>query len=144
MLLDFTAPIVPYEGVGEIKLYSTRDMMSQILKLEGTETLVINESWIRYDIQNSIELFFHMKNDKLFRITTLENFKGKLFEGIEIGTTEEDMLKMEPTFVYNEFEEVWESKKGVFIEMDARTNKVKWISIFIPELDFENFEEGKW
>lgn len=144
MLLDFTAPIVPYEGVGEIKLYSTRDMMSEILKLEGTETLVINESWIRYDIQNSIELFFHMKNDKLFRITTLENFKGKLFEGIEIGTTEEDMLKMEPTFVYNEFEEVWESKKGVFIEIDARTNKVKWISIFIPELDFESFEEGKW
>lgn len=54
------------------------------------------------------------------------------------------MLEIEPSFVYNEFEEVWESDKGVFIEMDAETNRVRWISVYIPELDLENFEECNW
>ena len=106
--------------------------------------MVINENWIRYDIKNSVELFFHLGNNKLFRITTLDNYKGRLFEKIGVGTTEQEMLEIEPSFVYNEFEEVWESDKGVFIEMDAETNKVRWISVYIPELDLESFEECNW
>ena len=144
MLLDNTAPIIPFRGFGDIKLYSTRDELSDLLSLNNVETMFINENWIRYDIQNSVELFFHLGNDKLFRITTLDNYKGKLFEKIGVGTTAEDMLKFEPSFIYDDFEEVWESDKGVFIEMDAETNKVRWISVYIPELDLENFEDCKW
>ena len=33
---------------------------------------------------------------------------------------------------------------NLFIEMDAETNKVRWISVYIPELDLENFEDCKW
>lgn len=144
MLLDITAPIIPFKGFGEIKLYSTRDELSDLLSLNNVEATVINDNWIRYDIQNSVELFFHLGNNKLFRITTLDNYKGKLFEKIGVGTTEEEMLKIESSFVYDDFEEVWESDKGVFIEMDAETNMVRWISIYIPELDLENFEECRW
>ena len=46
------------------------------------------------------------------------------------------MLKFEPSFIYDDFEEVWESDKDVFIEMDAETNKVRWISVYIPEVGF--------
>ena len=144
MLLDITAPIIPFKGFGEIKLYSTRDELSDLLSLNNVEAMVINENWIRYDIQNSVELFFHLGNNKLFRIITLDNYKGRLFEKIGVGTTEQKMLEIEPSFVYNEFEEVWESDKGVFIEMDAETNRVRWISVYIPELDLENFEECNW
>ena len=144
MVLDIAASIIPFKGFGEIKLYSTRDELNDLLSLNNVETTVINENWIRYDIQNSVELFFHLKNNKLFRITTLDGYKGKLFEKIGVGTTEVELLKIEPSFVYNDFEEVWESEKGVFIEMDAETNTVRWISIYIPELDLENFEECKW
>lgn len=52
--------------------------------------------------------------------------------------------RFEPSFIYDDFEEVWESDKGVFIEMDAETNKVRWISVYISELDLENFEDCKW
>lgn len=55
----------------------------------------------------------------------------KLFEGICVGTTEEEMLEVDPTFVYDDFEEVWESSKGVYVEMDVETNTVKWISVYI-------------
>lgn len=72
---------------------------------------------------------------------TLINYYLNLKNGLGVGTTEEEMLEIEPSFVYNEFEEVWESDKGVFIEMDAETNKVRWISVYIPELDLESFEE---
>ena len=144
MLLDISAPIVPFEGFGEIKLYRTRDELHELLEGEAVETEIINNDWIRYDIQNSVELFFHLKNNKLFRITTLDNYQGKLFEKIGVGTTEKELLEVEPSFVYDDFEEVWESEKGIFIEMDAETNTVRWISIYIRELDDENFENANW
>ena len=144
MLLDISAPIVPFEGFGEIKLYRTRDELHELLEGEAVEAGIINNDWIRYDIQNSVELFFHLKNNKLFRITTLDNYQGKLFEKIGVGTTEKELLEVEPSFVYDDFEEVWESEKGIFIEMDAETNTVRWISVYIRELDDENFENANW
>ena len=144
MLLDISAPIVPFEGFGEIKLYSTRDELQELLEGEAVEAKTINNDWIRYDIQKSVELFFHLKNNKLFRITTLDNYQGKLFEKIGVGTTEKELLEVEPSFVYDDFEEVWESEKGIFIEMDAETNTVRWISVYIRELDDENFENANW
>ena len=144
MLLDISAPIVPFEGFGEIKLYSTREELRELLEGEAVEEEIINNDWIRYDIQNSVELFFHLKNNKLFRITTLDNYQGKLFEKIGVGTTEKELLEVEPSFVYDDFEEVWESEKGIFIEMDAETNTVRWISVYIRELDDDNFENANW
>lgn len=144
MLLDDMAPIIPYKGLGNIKLYSTKEELRDLLSLDGVESVMITENWIKYEIHNTAELFFHLGNNKLFRISTLDNYKGKLFEKIGVGTTIEEMLIIEPSFVYNEFEEVWESDKGVFIETDAETNKVRWISVYIPELDLDNFEDCKW
>lgn len=144
MLLDISAPIVPFKGFGEIRLYSTRDELQELLKKEDVESEIIHNNWIRYDIQNSVELFFHLKNNKLFRLTTLDNYQGKLFEKIGVGTTKKELLEVEPTFVYDDFEEVWESEKGIFIEMDAETNTVRWISIYIKEIDNEDFEEANW
>lgn len=144
MLFDISAPIVPFEGLGGIKLYSTRDELKELLEKEDTKSEVIHNDWIRYDIQNSVELFFHLKNNKLFRITTLDNYKGKLFGRIGVGTTENELLEAEPSFIYDDFEEVWESEKGIFIETDAESNIVKWISVYIKELNNENFEDANW
>ena len=138
------APIIPFKELGGIKLYSTIDELEGILSLDDVVPVMIHDGWIRYDIQNCIELFFHIKNKKLFRITTLDEYKGKLFGGISVGTTEEEMLKIEPSFYYDDFEEIWESEKGVFIEMDAEKNTVRWISVYIKELDSENFEQADW
>lgn len=74
----------------------------------------------------------------------MDNYKGKLFEKIGVGTTVKELLEIGPSFVYNEFEEVWESDKGAFIEMDAETDKARWISVYIKELDSEGFEECRW
>lgn len=138
------APIIPFEGLGGIKLYSSIYDLREILSSDSVVSSVINGDWIRYDVQRCVELFFHMKNKKLFRITTLEEYSGKLFGGISVGTAEKEMLKIEPSFTYDDFEEVWECPKGVFIEMDAATNTVKWISVYIKELDADDFDEAQW
>ena len=67
-----------------------------------------------------------------------------MFEEIGVGTTEKELLEIEPSFVYNDFEEVWESEKGIFIETSAETNTVKWISVYIRELDNADFENANW
>ena len=41
-----------------------------------------------------------------------------------VGTTEKELLEVEPSFIYNDFEEVWESEKRIFIETDVETNTV--------------------
>lgn len=147
MKLDVMAPIIPFEGLGGIKLYSTKEELRDILSLDDVESKIFYNAWIEYDIQNSVELLFHIKNDKLFLIRTLDNYKGKLFGKIGVGTTEEEMLETEPSFVYDDFEEVWKSDKGIIVETDAVTNRARWISVYIPETlsdDFFNVEKCNW
>ncbi len=143
-MIDVYAPIIPYVGMAGIKLYSTIDEIKKLLSLKKVTKVILNNTWIRYDIDDTIELFFHKINRKLFRITTLENYKGKLFDKIAVGTNAAVLLEPEFSFWYDEFEEVYESDKGVFIETDAQSNTVKWISVYIKELDDDNFENAKW
>jgi len=144
MLMKIDSPIIPYIGMGNITLYSTIDDLSEILSQDGVTFAVLNDSWIQYNVQNYIELYFHIKNKKLFRITTLDKYEGTLFNCIGVGTSVDEMLKTDSTFIYNEFEEVWESSQGVFVETDAETNKVRWISVYIKELNSEEFELANW
>lgn len=143
-MIDIDAPIIPYVGIGGIKLYSKREDLDDILSKENVFIQVLNHMVIRYDIGDFLELFFHSGNNKLFKITTLEGYKGKLFDKITVGMKEEDFLRIEPNFIYDAFEEVFESDKGVFIETDPITHTAKWISVFVKELDKDNFEKGDW
>ena len=45
---------------------------------------------------------------------------------------------------YDEFEEIWESPKGYFIETDVDTDCATWISVFIKELNDDNFDNACW
>ena len=143
-MIDCYAPIIPYVGMAGILLYSTEDEIRKIVSLDHAEKKILHDRWIRYDIDQSIELFFHQTNGKLFRITTLENYKGKLFDKISVGMTAKELLAADPSFYYDEFEEVYESDKGVFIESDPQTDIVKWISVYIKELNEEDFDNGQW
>ena len=143
-MIDYYAPIIPYVGMAGILLYSKEEEVNKIVSLDNAEKKILNDKWIRYDIDNAVELFFHKINGKLFRITTLGDYKGKLFEKIKVGMTVEDLIEYDSSFYYDEFEEVYESDKGIFIETDPQTNTVKWISVYIKELDDKNFDDGQW
>ena len=143
MEIDINAPIIPFEGLGGIKLYSTIEELKGILLLDNV-TFQIFDNWIEYNIQNKVSLTFHLKNSKLLRISTLSEYQGTLFEKIKVGMSETELQHADSSFVYDDFEEVWFSDKGVFIETDPETNKIKWIAVYIPEWGTEDFEKGNW
>ena len=74
----------------------------------------------------------------------MRNYKGKLFEKIGVETLENEFLSIEPSFEYDDFEEVFESNKGVYIETDVIKHTATWISVFIKELLDDDFEVGNW
>jgi len=140
--IDKYAPIIPYKEMGGIKLYSSLDELSNILcKYEKNN---MNDSWIKYDIDNIMSLFFHKRNGKLFKMTTMDGYCGKLFDKITVETTEKMFTEIDDSFKYNEFDEVWESNQGVFIETNPQTQKATWISVYIKELDNDDFENAEW
>lgn len=142
-MINKYAPIVPYKEMGEIKLYSTIRELAPILLDKNVNARVFHNRWIRYDINDTIALFFHLMNGKLFKICTLKKYKGKLFNKIYVGMKEKKMLKMESSFLYDDMEEVYVSNKGVFAEANAK-GKVEWISIYIRELETEDFDAANW
>ncbi|WP_088810942.1 MULTISPECIES: hypothetical protein [Listeria] len=143
-MIDINAPIVPYESIGGIKLYSTIKELKEIVTGKNVEVQVFNKVRIIYTIGDSLKLFFDLLTGKLFKIVTLAGYKGALFGEIKVGMKSEEFLKIEPSFVYDDFEEVYETEKGVYIETEARNDTVRWISIFVKELGTEAFKKGEW
>lgn len=143
MEVDINAPIIPYEGLGGIKLYSTREELKDILQSKGVKKHVYDD-WIEYHIQDKVALTFSLSNEKLLRITTLDGYKGMLFGKIYVGMSEEELPKVDNSFVYNDFEEFWESDKGISIATDVITHKIVWIAVYISEWYSKDFEEGNW
>ena len=144
MEIDLNAPIVPYKGLGGIGLYTSQKALTEFLKVNNAISRMLFEDTIRYEIKDECLLFFNVANDKLYKLTATGNYKGSVFDKIRIGMTEEELLEAESSFIYDDFEEVWISDKGIFIEMDPETNKVMWISVYVSELDTEDFEKGNW
>lgn len=141
-MIDIYAPIIPYESLGGIKLYSTIKELRDIISGKNVTARVIFNKWIRFDIDDTIMLFFHLYNGKLYKICTCKKYKGKLFDKIYVGLPEEDLLKVEPTFVFDDLEEVYVTPKGAFVETLGQ--KVEWISVYIKEVDDEDFGEANW
>lgn len=143
-MVNSDAPIIPWKEVGGIKLYSTIRELRNIIEDTDNKGRLLNNIWARYEIDNKMYLFFSLVNGKLFKITALSNYKGKLFDKICVGMTESELLEVEPSFIYDDFEEVYESEKGVFLETDPQTKRITNISVYIKEADADDFEEYKW
>ncbi|MBH5318321.1 hypothetical protein I6N90_10925 [Paenibacillus sp. GSMTC-2017] len=138
------APIVPWKGMGGISLYShISEYYDIIINLNEADAL-FGKARVRYEIKDEVDLWFNLFNGKLYKITALKNYNGKLFDKIHIGMPIEEVLEIEPSFEYEDFEEVYVSPKGIYIETDPVEHTVLWISVFIKEIDNEDFDEGKW
>ena len=143
-LINLQAPIVPWEGMGGIKLYSHINEFYSMIEQYGKEPRLLGKYLIRYEIDNSLVLWFNLLNGKLFKITALSNYNGTLFNKIRIGMHIDDVLKQESSFIYDDFEEVYCSSKGIYIETDPVEHTVLWISVYIKEIDDPDFERGNW
>ncbi|WP_054948661.1 hypothetical protein [Numidum massiliense] len=144
MKVDLNAPIEPWKGLGGISLYTHISEFYGPLQDFNVEADIVWKFLISYEVDNEAIIWFNVINGKIYKLTALENYKGLLFNQIHVGMHIDDVLKIEHSFEYDEFEEVYESPKGVYIETDPITHRVICISVFVKEIDDEDFEEGKW
>ena len=143
MSIDINAPIVPFEGMGGVKLYSSEEQIQPML--DGYQVKIDRYSGrIRYQVGDLLYLTFLKKNGKLFSITTLDGYKGKLWDKIGTDTVEKTLLSLDDSFVWDDWEEVWQSPKGVIIEGYDGTGLCTWISVYVKEMLEPDFEKGKW
>lgn len=139
-MVNKNAEIIPYIGMGGVYLYRTIEELHNILQDNNAVKIDLHNGWTKYIIKDIMELYFCNKNNKLFKMNTLSGYKGKLFNNIYVGMSKKDLLATDKSFKYNDFDEVYESNKGVFIETDVIVDTVKYITVYIPEMEDEDFD----
>ena len=145
--------VIPFEGLDFIKIYSDINVVKEQLK--ESKLNYVEEIWdngecsVKYNwhiltIDDSIMLFFSEGNNKLFKISILNNCAASLPNGIKLGIDINQALKIDDTLVYDEWEEDFESVNGYWLEENCETNSIYSISIFVHEINDEDFDSCKW
>ena len=133
-----------YKTLDEIKTYFSSNKISFREEYWSSESETIPNPWNVIIIDDVISLFF-AKNKKLFKIVFWENYFGNLPNGIHTGMKIEDAIIHDKSLFYDEWNEVYVSDNGYWIEDNIETNQVMSISIYIKELlDDELFDSCKW
>lgn len=145
--------IIPFEGLGNIKLYSKLEEVKSFLDVNNikyfseiwsAEGETIPNPWTVLFIENSINLYF-AGNDKLFKIYCCGDYKGSLPNGINLDTELLKAKEIDTSIEYNDDGEDYESNNGYWIEDNLDTGKLLSITIFIKELlDDDTFDSLKW
>ncbi|MBR1646621.1 MAG: hypothetical protein IJ685_07570 [Selenomonadaceae bacterium] len=150
-MIDLATSIMPYVGTGIFKLDSSPDEIKTLLKEYGVlynEEINVNRynpkdpPWIIVEIDNVMELFF--AKNRLFKIVLKGIFSGNLPNGINLDTTIDDAQKIDPNLIFDDWDEIYTSTNGYWVEYDEDTKKLCWIAIFIPALERDDFFEYKW
>ena len=150
-MIDLTTPIIPYEGTGIFKLNSSLDEVKELLKehdiIYDEETRINRYNskdppWIIIEIENIMEFFF--AKNRLFKMILKGNFSGSLPNGINLDTTIDEAQKIDPNLIFDDWDEIFISDNGYWVDYDEDTKKICWITIFIPVLERDDFFEYNW
>lgn len=131
------APIIPGVGMGGFLLNMTKEEAEKILgKPLCNGEPMHNGAWMAYEVDDVLTLYFSVTQNKLKVIGTRKGYKGLLMEKISTSTDEADLMRLDPTLVYDEFEEFYESKENDYqIETSLPDAKAEWISISTDDWD---------
>lgn len=154
-MLDLTTTIIPYEGTGIFKLNAHYNDFKKLLEVEkisyDEEVRKYNDKdpqwnilWIYdNDGKNEVMEFFFAKG-RLFKIILKGSFKGNLPNGINLDITIDAAKKVDSTLKFNDWEEIFESQNGYWLDYDEETKKLCWITIFIPAVERDDFFDYNW
>ena len=145
--------ITPYVGIDSIKLYQKIAEVKSVLQFSGilfreeiwsAKSETIPNPWTVLVIDNVMSLFF-AKNGKLFKMVFWEGYQGSLPNGISLGMPIDEAKSLDPSLSFDDWNEIYQSENGYWIEDSIETKTVMSISIFIKELlDDDNFDYCTW
>ena len=155
-MLDLTTPLIPYKGTGIFELNANYDDV--IAQLQAADIGYTKEVWKDNDVDppwtvitisksdsqfEAVKLFF--AKDRLWKICLCYDFEGTLPNGIHTGMNFEEALKIDKNLRQDEdWDEVYISPDGYFIEYGNRTLEIIMISVFIPAAESDEFYEYNW
>ena len=157
-MIDFTTPITPYEGTGIFKLDSSYDDVKTLLEENNISyeeeveaatdidppltTIVICKDGSPKQY-SAIELYFAKK--RLYKICLCEDFKGSLPNGIHTGITIQEAKQIDTNLERDEdWDEIYISPEGYWLEYSNRNLEIIIITIFIPAVEREDFYDYNW
>lgn len=144
--------IIPFAGTDMITFDMSYDRVCNVLKeskigfnvdLRPNKGCTPEVPWKIIRTNSSVSVFF--ANDKMFKINCGPSSAGMLNNGIKVGMSIDDAIKIDPTLEYNDLEEYYESSDGYWLFTDSGTDTISDITVFIKAvLDDEVFFSYNW
>ncbi len=134
--------IVPYKGFGDITFEMSFDEVKGLLREKQMKFHTENwpnkgcdpeVAWDIIRIGKDISIFF--ARNRMFKIYFENGFSGRLENGISLGMNIKDAKMLDDTIAYDDWEEVYTSGRGYWLEDDVESGKIISITIFIKELE---------
>ncbi|MDO4501384.1 MAG: hypothetical protein Q4B60_08975 [Erysipelotrichaceae bacterium] len=145
--------LIPYKGLGKLCLYESYDKVLSVLDETGIDYSIavqdnsectVNYNWRIVSINGCIRLFFSEGNYKLFKICATEGTEISLPNGIYAGMKLEDALKLDSSLQFDEWDEIYISAEGYYLEDSLETEKVVSINVHVKEIDDADFDYCRW
>jgi len=143
--------ITPYVGLETFKLGMKLEEVRTILKankipfnqkIQSNKDTTEKVPWIFISIEESVTFCF--AKDVMYEIYLENSYKGVLPNGGYIGMEFRELQEIDPSLVYNDDEEDFESKEGYWVLDNLDTKKVESITIFLPEVPSQAFYTYQW
>ncbi|MFW5433963.1 hypothetical protein [Paenibacillus apiarius] len=145
-IIDTTAPILPGESLGGVKLLTHIKEYKELVSsfswldqktLKDCSVSLFSPFHIGYEMKNTLIMIFDVITGELQRICALKNYEGTLFGKLKIGMLLEQAERLEPRLTYNDFEELFYIKgvEGVTIEVDAYNKYIEVITVHTLQTD---------
>ncbi|HLP14537.1 MAG TPA: hypothetical protein VK177_21580 [Flavobacteriales bacterium] len=125
--IDFDSPIIPGQGIGEIKLlenaFSLRQLiLSNTLSGQNIDWIFTTEKqfpdWLTLNYRDIFLVGVNIYTGKITSLTVRQGFKGKIFQQISIGSYVKDLFKLDNDFYYDESDEYILHKTNFDIRFD--------------------------
>jgi|GEM_PF-768485 len=143
--------IMPYQGIESLKLGMTlsevRDYLKQN-KIPFNQTMDSNKDctppipWVYITVDSSLSMSF--VKDILFEMSFEANCSGKLPNGIGIGDDMKKLEALEKNLEYDDDDECFVSENGYWIIDDIDSGKIQTITVFLKEVDSDDFFDYEW
>ena len=159
MIVSKTAPIIPNESLGGLRLRDQLSSIQQLVLREGADTQghyrLVRPFEASYDLlRGVVEVVVDVRNGKIARLSCHPGYVGLLFDAVRIGMTVREAMEARSCFEYNEAEELilCEGIPGISLSVagvdpdpaDIMDMRIVSISVFAAEIATAAGERGDW
>ena len=147
----FSEKIVPYHGIDTITLGMTLSEVRNYLKnnkipfnqaMESNKECTPPIPWISITVDDSLSMSF--VKDVLFEISFEGKYAGTLPNGVGVGMSMKELEDIDDTLKYDDDDEMFVSENGYWIIDDIDSGKVKTITIFLEDVNSDDFFDYEW